>query len=210
MSRRHGYTLLEMLVVVALIAALVALAFPAMRGALAKRQLRDAAAQIRIELAKARLEAIESGTVGMFRYQPGSRRFVLLWQAAEGSDTADPLDVTPVSPPLTRELPHDIRFVDPDWEPSAAHAASVMLSAGATAMVPVESASSTNVQEDLSGPAQGDWSRAVFFYPTGRTSDVRLRLLGRNNDFIDVTLRGLTGSVKIGPLRRPRPPEETL
>ncbi len=222
MSRQRGYTLLEMLIVVALIAVLVALAFPAMRGSLAKRQLRDAASQLRIELAKARLKAIDSGTVGMFRYQPGTGRFIRASQAIPAGDDAfaSPLDeeVAVDSPPereQERKLAHGVRFVDAEWEPLPHERAMVVHPAEPATFTVSSEASATSaspLDAQADGPliGQREWSKPIFFYPTGRTSSARLRLLDRHNNYVDVTLRGLTGSVKIGQLQRPRPLEEML
>ncbi|NUQ62642.1 MAG: prepilin-type N-terminal cleavage/methylation domain-containing protein [Pirellulales bacterium] len=217
MSRSRGYTLLEMLIVAAVVAALAALAFPAMRGPLAKSQLRDAAAQLRIDLAKTRLKAIESGAVWTFRYQPGTGRFILAPQTQEIQREDSDLIVeeeTLVDSPLVSELPHGATFCDPSHEPLPDQpAAALMPGTGPPNLAASAAGPAQLLDPEASGASLSvdpEWSEPVFFYPTGRTSSARLRVLGPQNDFIDVTLRGLTGSVKIGELRRPRPAEEVF
>ena len=46
------------------------------------------------------------------------------------------------------------------------------------------------------------WSRPIVFQTNGKTCDLKLRLLGQDSRYIDVKLRGLTGSVKVGRVRR--------
>ncbi len=209
MSRARGYTLLELLIVGALIAVLVGFAMPAMRRPLARSQLRDAAAGLRIALAKTRLEAIESGTIWTFRYQPGTGRFVISPQAelTEEDDSGigaglagnDAMEAASAD-----ELDNGIVFHDPETAPLVTQPDATALAsdpAAATVLVPVVADVSLGGQE---------WSEPVFFYPTGRTSSARFRLLGQYDEFIDVTLRGLTGSAKVGKLQTPRPAQGVL
>ena len=46
------------------------------------------------------------------------------------------------------------------------------------------------------------WSRPIVFQTNGKTCDLRLRLLGQDGHYVDVKLRGLTGSVKVGHVGR--------
>ncbi|MFN5904418.1 MAG: Tfp pilus assembly protein FimT/FimU, partial [Planctomyces sp.] len=60
MSRR-GYSLVELLIVLAVLSALAALVQPAMRGVLDKSRLTGAAKQVQAALAKSRALAIREG-----------------------------------------------------------------------------------------------------------------------------------------------------
>jgi hypothetical protein len=68
---------------------------------------------------------------------------------------------------------------------------------------------------DLGGtvtpPAQDahseQWSAPIVFYPNGRASNARIRLAGPRDFFVDVTLRGLTGTATISELQRIKDPE---
>lgn len=207
MSRTRGYTLLELLIVGALVAVLVGLAMPAMRRPLARSQLRGAAAELRIALAKTRLRAIESGGIWTLRYQPGSGRFAIAPRpapiAAEGFETADAGDEL-AEEPETQQLDNDILFHDPETAPVAAQPS--------VAAVTGDLATTTVIETVAPSAIAGlePWSAPVFFYPTGRTSSARFRLLGRYDEFVDVTLRGLTGSVKIGKLQSAKPAQGVL
>lgn len=190
--RRHGYTLLELLIVLAILAAIVGLAWPAVHRLSETGRLQDAARQLRIQLLEARLDAIESGSVRFFRYQPGTSAY----EVASSSDFATgdqlglitPSDAVNDSGPSNRdlnddtssqrELPDEIVFFDPN--------------AGAA----IEFAG------DLAGAGAGEaWSAPIVFYPNGRTLNAHLRL-GTPNYAVDLTLRGLTGSVTVGEVQR--------
>ena len=72
---RRGFTLIEVLLVLALMAVIAAMAWPALRSPFAGRRLHAAADQVRSEWFQARVEAMRSGHVYAFRYQVGGDRF---------------------------------------------------------------------------------------------------------------------------------------
>jgi prepilin-type N-terminal cleavage/methylation domain-containing protein len=180
---RSAYTLLEMLIVLAALAVLTALTWPAVRGMLGKSELRDAAKQVRVALARARLEAIESGVPQRFRYATGAGRF----EVGPLSTSRDDRGVAPqparrlsrTGEPAVQSLPHGVWFVGPEVRQSRA-----------------ESPSS----REPSG--EGGWSAPVVFHPNGRSNNARIQLAGPGGLYVEVALRGLTGTTKIGPIER--------
>jgi prepilin-type N-terminal cleavage/methylation domain-containing protein len=190
--RRHGYTLLELLIVLAILAMVVGLAWPSVHRLSQKGQLQDAARQLRIQLLEARLDAIQSGSVRLFRYQPGTSSYEV--SSGGDLDTVDQLGlVTPGDAanddgPLSRgvngdassqrELPDDIVFFDPDAGPAVEFAGDL-----------------------AGGGADQAWSVPIVFYPNGRTLNARLRL-GTPRYAVDLSLRGLTGTVTVGEVQR--------
>lgn len=71
----RGFTLMEVLLVLALMAVIAAMAWPALRNPFASHRLHAAADQVRSEWFQARVEAMRSGHVYAFRYQVGGDRF---------------------------------------------------------------------------------------------------------------------------------------
>jgi len=176
---RAAFTLLELLIVLAVLAGLAALSWPAVRGLLAKSELQSAAKQVRAALAKARLDAMESGTARQFRYQPGMGRFEIAALAALAEERSDAGSLAPddrdSGAAVQNWLPSGVRF-----EESAA--------AG-------EPASSAGL---VGAPGEESWSTPILFFPNGRTSNAKIRLRGRRDYQIDLSLRGVTGSVVMG------------
>ena len=62
LTNKKGFTLIEMLIVVAIIAVLIAIAIPTFAGQIEKANQATDAANIRAAYAEAALEAVESGT----------------------------------------------------------------------------------------------------------------------------------------------------
>ncbi len=90
--KRSGFTLLETLLVLAIMVSLFALSWPAIRGPLAKARLKRAARDVQTSLGKARARAVEHGAAYAFRYQIDGNEFqILAWDAlaAEESIEAD-------------------------------------------------------------------------------------------------------------------------
>jgi len=193
---RGGYTLLEMMIVVAMVLVLASLSWPALRRPLAKSKLLGAAKQLRAYLARSRLEAIRSGTAQQFRYQPGTGYFEVSAKstsqggggftpvAFEGLDEDEAAaSESAYDEPEPSELPDGVRFCDP--------------------AVP----DAPTVEPDLTALGDGGgWSLPIVFYPNGRTFNARIRLQGAYGYYVDVTLRGLTGSSKVGEVRRAEEP----
>jgi len=186
-ARSRGYTLVELLIVLAVLASLAGLSWPAVREMLAKSELQNAARQFRAALLKVRLDAIQSGTVRQLRYRPGTGRFeVSVLAAVDSEPGGDELGLAAGAPPDGSgedRLSAGVSFHEPD-EPQPAD------------RLP----DSAELQPD-------EWSAPILFFPNGRTSDARIRLEGRRGYRIEVTLRGITGAVTVGKLDWVEPPE---
>jgi len=91
---REGFSLLELMLVLVVMAGVMALVGPAMMRSLASNEIRDAARQLREQLMEARHEAMDTGQPVLVRLSPGGR-FVRMagWrEAMENPETlADPL-----------------------------------------------------------------------------------------------------------------------
>jgi type II secretion system protein H len=191
-ASRRGFTLIEMMVVLAIVAMLAVMVWPAMRKPLAKSELRSAAKQVRTELAKTRLKAIETGEPQQFRFQLGTDRFqVMVVGAGE-----QPLQAT--RPASNDAVTGTTEVADGD---------EFSLPKGVSFLVPepidvAEAAEAAGMEA-----AEETWSRPIIFYPNGRSSDARIELQGQQGMKVEVNLRGLTGVATVGDLEEKR---ETL
>ena len=212
--QRNGFTLIELMVVLAVITILVTASWPAFRTPMAKNTLRSSAKDLRSELSKARLRSIETGLILHFRYKEGTSEYEIVPQNSEFSDdmwseaVSDDVETqSPVSSPLDSDekeeeevvtglLAEGVRFVnsnsaDAGFETNITEESS---DAFASADFP------TSGESDFASDA--DWSEPIVFYPNGRVSQSRIRLEGQDHIQVDLNVRGLTGNVSVSDLKK--------
>jgi prepilin-type N-terminal cleavage/methylation domain-containing protein len=189
-SRPHrGYTLIELLIAFAILAAIAGLTLPALRGPLDKSRLRSAAREIQTALARARAFAIRTGERHDFRYEIGGQAFRIETTAPrpehrseserlpeyESGRTASLADLaTQAAPRTVREgrLPDGVVFA---WNGPEGPSYGNMRAAPDAVVI------------------AGRWSSPISFLPNGRSADTTIRVRGSRDFYIDVSLRGLTG-----------------
>jgi prepilin-type N-terminal cleavage/methylation domain-containing protein len=186
--RRDAFTLMELLLVLALMVAIAAIAWPALRGSFDTQRLGKAGDQLRAAFGKTRVRAMRTGAIHVFRFQPGragygsetwtaSAEEVVSAVTAAGGVASGPTAPTMTAPPTssTDTLPDGVVF----------HLAEVTVDARAANL--------------LGAGGQGgdgetaEWSSPIFFYPDGTTSNTHVVLANERGQAIVVTLRGLTG-----------------
>lgn len=169
--RRTGYTLLEVILVLAIVVLLASLSFPSLESMYGDVKLNAAADQIRSRWADARTQAIEEGrpyrfavqTDGKFRIAPDTTEF---WGGGSTGDNATPNETD--APPLDVEesLPKGVKFSD----------------------------SGLNNAGDAGD--SGGWITVVRFQPDGTAStDVEIVFESEGSRPLQLKLRGLTGAV---------------
>jgi len=194
-TKRCAYTLVEVLIVLAVLAVLAALTWPSIRGMLGKGELRSGAKQVRVALARTRIEAIESGVAQAFRYRPGSGRFETTSLATPGAESQGQR-ASRSSGALRWRSNEPVE----DWLPRGVWFAE---SRGTSTARAEEPAPPSGRSDD------GDWSAPIVFFPNGRSTNARIRLAGSNGYQVEVALRGLTGTAIIGPFERIEDRRET-
>jgi prepilin-type N-terminal cleavage/methylation domain-containing protein len=227
-SGRHGFSLMEMIVVLVLLGSLLAMVAPSLFRPLGKAEVRDAAKQVQAALMDARTRAIESGVIHEFRYEPGGSRYEIraLGDAGDIAATEDtgstgqigsaaqPLSASqpgsteetslPAAASLSLEpvietLPNEIVFKDLQNEAaSEPPVAADALSARD---------SLTALEEELSGTT---WSAGIRFYSNGRSRNAHIRLVAPKDWSIDILLRGITGAALLGDPRHEETDQNNL
>lgn len=222
LRERCGYTLLELLIALGILAAIAGLTLPALRGPLDKSRLRYSAREVQSALAKTRALAIRAGEAHSFRYEIGGRNFRIETTAvADVPSTAGSLletafvpdDVTygpgaarPLEPVLrtvrTGQLPDGVVFAVPAPRDTVTEAGS------ANTLAIEQPADAVMAETGLSDAFVSRWSEPVRFSPNGRAADATIRIQGSRDFHIAVSLRGLTGIASYSmPQRAARTPK---
>lgn len=186
-ARRRGFTLVELLLVLALAVVLAALSWPAVRGPLSRMRLRQSAGQLEAIFAEAKYQAITTGDVYEVRYQRGGGRLEWSPSVLFASYAEEEVKTTSEDTPSRRHefsLPPGIAFAD--------DATTLSVDDGVDA---VSSAERAGVGE--TDDASRDWSEPIWFYPDGTSSDAVIRLASRLGVAVQVRLRGLTGTARV-------------
>jgi prepilin-type N-terminal cleavage/methylation domain-containing protein len=112
-TRRPGFTLIEILLVMAMLLVLSALAYPTLSAMYGDVRVKAAADDVRAAWADARSHAIEDGRAYRFAVQPGTGKYRVapdadgFWDGSGGADAGDG-----EAPAFTNEgsLPNGIQF----------------------------------------------------------------------------------------------------
>ncbi len=209
---RRGFTLLELMIVMALLALMVAIVWPSLSRPLQRSATQQAARQLLEDLGRARLNAIESGRAMAVRYEPGGVRYSIM-PADASPDDDDVRESTFSESDATAQTDSDVPEIDLVIEgmldddvvfqdPAAADDLSIPLDSTLGDMLADEMAETEAVEPLVQDEtAEVGWSAPVLIYPTGRAENASFVLLGPDGYFVTVTLRGLTGAVSVGPLQ---------
>jgi prepilin-type N-terminal cleavage/methylation domain-containing protein len=203
--RRAGFTLMEIMLVLAVLVVIAAITLPALKGPMDNHRLRVSGDMVRVEWSHARVKAMETGRTYVFKYQPELPNFKIEpWYMEDdylesdvvlgfgggattggaGANSGDvsysPTSTTATSTMELGELPEGVTFVGSETELDER---SAFLSVTATAG-----------DEDLL------WSDPIFFYPDGTSSTARILIMNERSRFLMVSVRGLTGVVHVSDL----------
>jgi len=194
-SSRRGFTLMEVMLVMAILIAVAAVAWPQIVRAYDSVRLRKVADQVQEALSRARVQAMSSGMPQVFRFEPSSPRYTIeAYQDDTASGDSSQTDAsssgtTAVSPaptsnnaaadatnPCQHQLPDGFIFASAERSSDTRSAvAEGQLTDGSSADAP-----------------------PVFFYADGTSQDAVITISNDNGRSISITLRGYTGITRIG------------
>jgi type II secretion system protein H len=188
-ARRRGYTLIELLLVLAIIVIAAAAVAPSMGRMARNSTLQAAAGDVRAELTRTHVQAMKTGRSYVFQYELGGRKYkVEPWigdddalESKDGDPNAAFVMESPTGVPKgERSLPEGIKFALGD--------------------AAIESRGERIEQALGSSGTATTWSRPILFYPDGSSADAFVVIANDHEAGIRLDLRGLTGAVKVGEL----------
>jgi hypothetical protein len=182
--RRGAFTIFEMILVLAVLATIIGLLWPALDNLHTEYRLRQGGALVQARMAGARVHAVDWGVPYQFRYEPGGQRFLVLpfdQQLLSGQSQATGSGRKP--PRVAGTLP-------------SAQASFDATGTGASAAqpVPAEWLAGLPDAENFSGVA---WSAPILFYPDGSAGTARIVIRDTKSRIVTVSVRALTGSVSV-------------
>ncbi len=191
-SRLRGVTLIELLLVLALLVILATAAYPALSGPMRNQKLRQSADRVRSIWGQAQVQAMKTGRVHMFRIQKDTKQYQVRpfeqdqEAAVESSDTRRQISVGGSDAVVVNgTLPEEMRFIQ------VASVKDVR-----TAIAEQQAAQDVNLTAEGFNEA---WSSPILFYPDGTSSNARL-LISNDYYYVMLQLRGLTGVAQVSDL----------
>ena len=197
----RGMTLLELLLVMSLLVMLGAIVAPSFHATFEMQRVRQGGEVVRVAFNKARIAAMKSGQIQMFRYTAETGTYQVMpyfsqqdWLEADaahavGGSTSganqqltNATQATDIQQSQPRELPEGVVFGQSDVETDLR---------------------SYEIQQQMQGQGTTGALEAppVLFYPDGTTSDARIILTNESQRlYVLVTLRSLTGIATVSKL----------
>jgi len=181
---RQGFSLLELLVVIAVLLSVSAMAIPPMMDRLQSGRVQEAAESVREVLANARRYAIDGGVDYHFRYEINGRAFVAI-----------PAEPSPVLANSYSGDEEDTRIIVEAGELDETLFLRSM-SGAETAAESLEVEAFTDLP-NAGELAQKTWSAPILFRFDGTAEDRQFRVMDEGTRTAEITVRGLTCSVRV-------------
>jgi prepilin-type N-terminal cleavage/methylation domain-containing protein len=196
LTLRPAFTILELVLALAVIAAVAAIAWPMMIRFSGEQTLRQNVEAVRARLARTRLTAIEAGLVYQFRYEPNGRRCLVLpfeRPLAQGDAASSPA-TTSTYPAYELQLEDGLQFLQAPPGPPLLTAAPATLE-----RLSEDTLMAFGVPTSL---AQVGWASPILFAPDGTAQDASLYVADAGGRYQLVSVRGLTATASVGPIER--------
>lgn len=178
-SSRGAFTLLELMLVIGILIAISAITLPTVTRSFSSQSLFKAADRVRVSMGQARVRAIRTGQIHAVGYVPG-RSWI---------DVASLEQLPTIASRAGRRLQEKQRGITSDYDDDLLPGR-VTFVAGET-FYDARAFDATEQAGGVSG------LRTILFYPDGTSQDARLTLQNEEGRFLDVTLRGLTGTASV-------------
>ena len=199
---RHGFSVIELLIVIAVLTMVAAFVLPELRHPLDRSRLRSGAVDVQSAWGKARSFAIREGVSMTFRCRLGGRH----WKIERDGKTAEMTFPSDEETPFVFRADNDQgssqqefdtrrqeKLVREGWLPEGVTFADLRLSN--LTRQRQDQFNSRSEDEQPQQWAESQWSEPLTFRPEGHSGDAQLRIKGASNFVVHVKIRGLTSSV---------------
>lgn len=196
MNRRSAFTLVELLLVLAVLVALASVALPQIGGLLGDRKVVRAGEQVRIQMTRLRIDAMRQGRVMMMQGMLDSnsiriKPFYSLSDSTEANDqTGSQVGLLSGAQQATAVAP----AIDPDAEGRTIELPEEIKITG---VATVSAARAYEIEQATLADQGGGWSRPILFYPDGTTSTAAVTVSHADLGKVVVKLRGITGDATV-------------
>ena len=197
LALRPAFTILELVLALAVIAAVSAIAWPLMIRYSGEQTLKQNVEAVRARLARTRLTAIEAGLVYQFRYEPNGRKCLVLpfeRPLEQGEAATSTTAATSTYPAYQLELEDGLQFLQSPPGPPLLTATPVTLE-----RLSEDTLMAFGVPTSL---AQVGWAGPILFAPDGTAQDASLYVADARGRFQLISVRGLTATASVGPIER--------
>lgn len=195
-NRPSGFTIVELLLALAILVTLAAMVVPSFTGLLADRRVLRAGDQMRVEFMQARLAAMRSGRTYIVQLSTETHQLrIRPW--VDANDMTETLDQTGGSSALLiggNAMAGSMQEVD-----IQAEAREVDLPEGVkiTSLNVQSSQRSFMIESQMQAEAAVGWGQPILFYPDGTTSTAAVTATSDGVGQVIVLLRGLTGEATV-------------
>ncbi len=212
---RSAFTMMELMLVMAILAAIAAMSWPAVSRAYEGLRLKKAGEQLQAAFGHARVQAMTSGVSQVFTFQPGTGQYTVS-SLQDGSETTESDSAAASSSSATISP-------SPSSTPAAAPAGSSVTTgdngSGCVYQLPdgylfagsqrVLDSRAATAESEISGNSTSSADTPpVLFYPDGTASEAVVTISNPTGRSISVTLRGLTGVARMGDIFTGEAPNE--
>ena len=172
---RGGYTLLELLLVLAILVAIAGLSWPSVNRLLEDLTVKEAVEPVRAELARTRIRALDAGVTWQFRFEPDGRKYLMVPYEFDELEADEDVQQQQLAsfPRMAGELPESVLGTE-------------QLSQEAVTGLP-----------EGKSLSEANWSPPLLFYSDGAATDAAFDIVSEDKRFQRLTLRALTGTVTV-------------
>lgn len=196
---RSGHTLIEVLLVLAIMAVVMAMAIPTYESLVSARRLQKSAESLEIQLQEARVTAMRTGQSQVFRFSIGSDTYTCeAWLSGTEEMNSGPgatlQDISGQLIETGRNVSEGNSIADVAKGSKKLEEGIQFASANTTSDSRTTYAQMQAGELSATGPSV---STPIMFYPDGTATTAEIVLQGPNGEQRAIQIRGLTGRTKL-------------